>query len=92
MISRFIQDELIRSIHPGFVTGLFGARRTGKTFLMEQIRTRIDDKKILVVQGDNLDVAELLSSRRLSVLKQFVAGSIIYLLMRRRKFLISELI
>jgi predicted AAA+ superfamily ATPase len=74
MISRFIQDELVRSLHPGFVTGLFGARRTGKTFLMEQIRISIVDKKILVVQGDNLDVAELLSSRRLSILKQFVAG------------------
>ena len=74
MISRILEDELIRSIHPGFVTGLFGARRTGKTFLMEQIRMRIDDKKIRVVQGDNLDVAEILSSRRLSVLKQFVAG------------------
>ncbi len=74
MITRFIQDELIRSIHPGFVTGLFGARRTGKTFLMEQLRAKIEGKKILVVQGDNLDVAEILSSRRLSVLKQFVAG------------------
>jgi uncharacterized protein len=74
MISRILRDELIRSIHPGFVTGLFGARRTGKTFLMEQIRISINDKKILVVQGDNLDVAEILSSRRLSVLKQFVAG------------------
>lgn len=74
MITRFIQDELIRSIHPGFVTGLFGARRTGKTFLMEQLRTKIEDRKILVVQGDNLDVAEILSSRRLNVLKQFVAG------------------
>jgi predicted AAA+ superfamily ATPase len=74
MIIRFIQDELLRSIQPGLVTGLFGARRTGKTFLMEQIRNKIEDKKILVVQGDNLDVAEILSSRRLSVLKQFIAG------------------
>lgn len=74
MISRFIQDQLVQSIRPGFVTGLFGARRTGKTFLMEQIRARMESGKILVVQGDNLDVAEILSSRRLSVLKQFVAG------------------
>jgi uncharacterized protein len=74
MITRLIQDDLMASLKPGFVTGLFGARRTGKTFLMEQIRNRIEDKKILVVQGDNLDVAEILSSRRLSLLKQFVAG------------------
>jgi predicted AAA+ superfamily ATPase len=41
---------------------------------MEQIRDRIEGKQILMVQGDNLDVAEILSSQRLSVLKQFTAG------------------
>lgn len=74
MIYRFIKDDLFNSLHPGFVTGLFGARRTGKTFLMEQIRNRIEGRQVLMVQGDNLDVAEILSSRRLSVLKQFTAG------------------
>ncbi|MBP6871832.1 MAG: ATP-binding protein [Bacteroidales bacterium] len=74
MIYRFLTDDILKSLHPGFVTGLFGARRTGKTFLMEQIRDRIEGKQILMVQGDNLDVAEILSSQRLSVLKQFTAG------------------
>jgi predicted AAA+ superfamily ATPase len=41
---------------------------------MEQIRSRIKDGNILMVQGENLDVAEILSSRRLSLLKQFTAG------------------
>jgi uncharacterized protein len=74
MIYRFLTDELINSLHPGFVTGLFGARRTGKTFLMDRIRNRIEGRQILMVQGDNLDVEEILSSQRLSVLKQFTAG------------------
>lgn len=74
MIYRFLTDDILKSLHPGFVTGLFGARRTGKTFLMEQIRDRIEGKQILMVQGDNLDVAEILSSQRLSVLKQFTVG------------------
>lgn len=74
MIYRFLTDDILKSLHPGFVTGLFGARRTGKTFLMEQIRDRIEGKQILMVQGDNLDVAEILSSQRLSVLTQFTAG------------------
>ena len=74
MIYRFLTDDILKSLHPGFVTGLFGARRTGKTFLMEQIRDRVEGKQILMVQGDNLDVAEILSSQRLSVLKQFTAG------------------
>ena len=56
------------------VTGLFGARRTGKTVLMQHIKARLENKRVLMVQGDNLDVAEILSSQRLSVLRQFVGG------------------
>lgn len=74
MIPRLLTDVIINSLRPGQVTGLFGARRTGKTFLMEHIRSTLTDKKILMVQGDNLDVAEILSSQRLSVLKRFTAG------------------
>lgn len=74
MITRFIEKVLLENLKPGFVIGLFGARRTGKTFLMEQIKGRLNNKKILMVQGDNLDVAEIISSQRLSVLKQFLSG------------------
>lgn len=62
------------SLRPGFVTGLFGARRTGKTFLMEHIKACLGPGKTLMVQGENLDAAEILSSRRLSLLTQFTAG------------------
>jgi predicted AAA+ superfamily ATPase len=65
---------LIENLKPGFVTGLFGARRTGKTFLMEHIKGTISPGKVLMVQGENLDVAEILSSQRLSLLKQFISG------------------
>ncbi|MCX6251975.1 MAG: ATP-binding protein [Bacteroidetes bacterium] len=74
MIPRSITISLLESLRPGFVTGLFGARRTGKTFLMKHIKDRIEHGKILMVQGENLDVAEILSSRRLSLLNQFTAG------------------
>ena len=74
MIPRLITNSLIENLKPGFVTGLFGARRTGKTFLMEHIKGTITHAKVLMVQGENLDVAEILSSRRLSLLKQFTAG------------------
>jgi uncharacterized protein len=74
MIPRLLTNSLVESLRPGFVTGLFGARRTGKTFLMEHIKDRIEPGKILMVQGENLDVTEILSSRRLSLLNQFVAG------------------
>lgn len=74
MIPRILSNTLVKSLRPGFVTGLFGARRTGKTFLMELAKERIESGKVLMVQGENLDVAEILSSRRLSLLKQFTSG------------------
>lgn len=74
MIARLLKSSILESLKPAKVIGLFGARRTGKTFLMEHIKQGITDKKILMVQGDNLDVAEIISSQRLSVLKQFLSG------------------
>jgi predicted AAA+ superfamily ATPase len=74
VIPRFLYNSLLESLKPGFVTGLFGARRTGKTFLMEHIKGQIGHGKTLLVQGENLDVAEILSSQRLSLLRQFIAG------------------
>lgn len=74
MIHRKIESELLESLKPERVVGLFGARRTGKTVLMNSIKNQLPDKKILMVQGDNLDVAEILSSQRLSILKRLVKG------------------
>jgi hypothetical protein len=64
----------MQSLKPGFVIGLFGARRTGKTVLMHHIKDQLVNRKVLMVNGENLDVAEVLSSRRLSLLQQLVAG------------------
>jgi uncharacterized protein len=75
MIARFIKKQIYASLSkPGKVTGIFGARRTGKTFLMEEIKNDLKGKKVLLVQGEDLDAAEILSSRRLSRLKQLVEG------------------
>lgn len=74
VITRIIESTLMTSLKPGNVTGLFGARRTGKTILMESIRKKLSTQKVLHVQGENLDVSEILSSQRLSVLQNFVNG------------------
>jgi len=74
MLKRTIQSQLIDDIKPSHVTGLFGARRTGKTILMQQIKDRLANKKILMVNGEDMDVAELLASQRSQVLKNLVAG------------------
>jgi len=74
MITRLIKSRIINSLRPGKVIGLFGARRTGKTVLMSEIMGEMSDKKILLVHGENLDVAEILSSQRIAVLKKFISG------------------
>lgn len=74
MISRLIKNQLVKSLKPGRVTGLFGARRTGKTYLLETIKNEMKDKSVLMVQGDNLEVAEILSSQRLGILTSFLKG------------------
>jgi uncharacterized protein len=74
MIPRFIKNEILESLlNPNIVIGILGARRTGKTFLMEEIAKELPEK-VLMVQGDNLDVSEILSSQRLSQLKRFTEG------------------
>lgn len=74
MVSRIIKKQLLQDLKPQHVTGLFGARSTDKTFLMNEISAEVGNNKILFVQGDDLDVADILSSQRLSILKSFVKG------------------
>ncbi len=74
MIARLLQKQIAEKLKPGLVVGLFGARRTGKTVIMEEIQKSITNGKVLMVQGENLDVAEILSSQRLSRLKQLIKG------------------
>ena len=74
MIPRYIKNEILISlVKPNTVVGIFGARRTGKTFLMQEIKKELGEK-VLMVQGENLDVSEILSSQRLIQLKRFTEG------------------
>ncbi len=72
MISRQVKNSILAELEKGFVVGLFGARRTGKTFLMKLLKEQFDG--VLYVQGDNLDIAEILSQPRLSLLEPFLKG------------------
>jgi len=58
----------------GHVTALFGARRTGKTTLMQQISQSLPGKEVLVLNGEDFDVAQVLSSQRQETLRNLVAG------------------
>ncbi|MCF8367017.1 MAG: ATP-binding protein [Bacteroidales bacterium] len=59
---------------PGKVTALFGARRTGKTIIMQTIKDMFAGKKVLLLNGEDFDVSSILSSQRTEALKNLVAG------------------
>lgn len=73
MISRQIQPLIQSTLKPGLALGLFGARRTGKTVLMNQVLEETKGKTLLV-SGEDFDVQEILSSQKLSLLKSFTSG------------------
>jgi predicted AAA+ superfamily ATPase len=72
MIPRFIQTQVLDALRPGRVVNLFGPRRSGKTVLMEQIRDALPAGEVLMVHGESLDVAEVLSSQKTGVLRRFI--------------------
>ncbi|MBU2562824.1 MAG: hypothetical protein KJ568_00045 [Actinobacteria bacterium] len=57
MIPRFTTIQIINSLRPSKVIGIFGPRRSGKTILMNLIKEKIDTDDILMVHGENLDVS-----------------------------------
>jgi predicted AAA+ superfamily ATPase len=73
MITRKILPYIKEKLRPGFAVGLFGARRTGKTVLLNQVVAETSGKS-LVVSGEDFDVQEILSSQKLSLLKSFTSG------------------
>ncbi len=74
MIPREFEQTILHDLKPGHVTVLIGARRTGKTVLMDRVAELLPEKKILKLNGEDFDVAAILASRRSSLLNNLVAG------------------
>lgn len=68
MVTRTLEQSVLSDLKPGHVTVLYGARRTGKTVLMQRIAEALPDKKILLLNGEDYDMVPLLSSKKQSVL------------------------
>ncbi|MDI6740513.1 MAG: ATP-binding protein [Candidatus Edwardsbacteria bacterium] len=73
MIYRILEKQILKSLRPGRAVCLLGARRTGKTVLMQRIKGLVKTRALLV-QGDNLEAAEILGSQRLEKLRGLVRG------------------
>ncbi len=74
MIKRFLTDHLLASLKKGKVLTLFGARRTGKTTIMNVLSKSLSKNKVLVLNGEDYNVANILSAQRQETLKNLVAG------------------
>lgn len=75
MIPRYITNQILNNLKPSRVIGVFGPRRSGKTVLMNFIKEKIIKENVLMVHGENLDVAEILSSQRTGNLKRFIGSN-----------------
>src|SRR6056297_534489 len=73
MINRKLFPYITNILKPGFAVGLFGARRTGKTVLMNQVAETAPGKS-LVISGEDFEVQEIFSSQKLSLLKSTTSG------------------
>lgn len=74
MINRTLTTPLLNSLKKGKVVAVFGARRTGKTTLMNIITKSLSGEKALILNGEDFDVASILSSQRQELIKTLVAG------------------
>lgn len=72
-IKRALQEEMEVRLKPQKVLLLFGARRVGKTVLLEQIIQNFNGKALLL-NGESMDVIRLLEDRSSANYKRLFAG------------------
>lgn len=70
-IPRYIQDLIESQLGKQKVIMLYGSRRTGKTTIIEHIQQKYD-KKVLMLLGEDMIVAESLQLRTVANYKQIV--------------------
>ena len=73
-IKRSIKSSIVKSLKPQKVLVLVGARRVGKTVLMQKIVDELDNK-ILLLNGEDLAVDELLQSRSVQNYKNIIGNN-----------------
>ncbi len=62
MIQRMATQTIIESVKPGFITIIYGARRVGKTVLLEQLKTRFPSEQPLFLNGDTDEAQQALQT------------------------------
>ena len=62
MYKRILKNTVINSFKDGFATIIYGARRVGKTVILEQIRQSFKKGKILFFNGDTQETIDALNT------------------------------
>lgn len=78
-INRIIQEQIEAKLGLQKVILLYGTRRTGKTTIIENIARKYEGNAVLL-QGEDMQVAELLQKRTVANYKQLTAGKKIIVL------------
>ncbi len=73
MIKRDLEETIISELQPGKVIVIYGARRVGKTVLIEQLMQRFQGKKILL-NGEDITTINMLSRRSIANYQQLFAN------------------
>lgn len=70
-------DNLIQLLIPNKVIVIYGARRTGKTTLLQKFIKQIQNtsEKFIFVNGDDISVRNYLESRSINKLKDFIGSN-----------------
>ena len=74
MIPRTLVRSLEKTLKPGRVWMLFGARRVGKTQLVDNYLSTVPEQKWYRGHGEDRDLADLLEARSASRLRQLLNG------------------
>jgi uncharacterized protein len=73
MLNRLLYHNILANIHKQKVSLLLGARRVGKTELLQKIATD-SGKKVLQLNGEDADAATLLANRTTANYKRLLEG------------------
>jgi len=73
MIKRYIKNQLLKKLKPGKVLVLTGARRVGKTFLLQEISKELDQDHLLL-NGEDFAVQDILERRSIQNYKNFLGS------------------
>jgi len=71
LIKRTIEDEVLSNLKENKVVVIVGARRTGKTVLLDQIADQVNED-YLILNGEDNTVAEILKKRSVQHYKNFL--------------------